>query len=187
MRRHIQIATALLLAGTSLAQAETNEERITRELTEQGFSHIEITREDGQMKVEALRGSRELEITYDLSTGEVLHQEFEPRSGDDRRGRGTRDDDDRRGDDDGTDDRGGDSDDSDDDDDSDDRGGDDDGTDDRGGSGSDDGPGDDNGGSSGDDDGDSGDDHGGDRDGDDDDGSDDHGGDDDGGRGGDDD
>lgn len=155
MRRDIHIAAVLLMAGASLAQAETNEDRIVRDLSRQGFRDIEIRREDGLMKVEAWRGSHELEITYDLSTGDIVKQEMEHHPGapglalgrpdddeDDDRGRG-------RG-------RGGDDDRADDDDDRDDNGGG------RGRGDSDDGPGDDNGGDRGDDDSD---DNGGGRDG----------------------
>ena len=149
MRKHIHIAAVLLMAGASLAQAETNEDRIVRDLSRQGFRDIEIRREDGLMKVEAWRGSHELEITYDLSTGDIVKQEMEHHPGapglalgrpdddeDDDRGRG-------RG-------RGGDDDRADDDDDRDDNGGG------RGRGDSDDGPGDDNGGDRGDDDSDDG-------------------------------
>lgn len=149
MRRDIHIAAVLLMAGASLAQAETNEDRIVRDLSRQGFRDIEIRREDGLMKVEAWRGSHELEITYDLSTGDIVKQEMEHHPGapglalgrpdddeDDDRGRG-------RG-------RGGDDDRADDDDDRDDNGGG------RGRGDSDDGPGDDNGGDRGDDDSDDG-------------------------------
>lgn len=160
MRKHIHIAAVLLMAGAPLAQAETNEDRIVRDLSRQGFRDIEIRREDGLMKVEAWRGSHELEITYDLSTGDIVKQEMEHHPGapglalgrpdddeddDPGRGRGRgRGGDDGRADDDGDDDRDdngggrGDSDDGPDDDD--DNGGD------RGDGDSDDGPGDDNGG-----------------------------------------
>ena len=149
MRRDIHIAAVLLMAGASLAQAETNEDRIVRDLSRQGFRDIEIRREDGLMKVEAWRGSHELEITYDLSTGDIVKQEMEHHPGapglalgrpdddeDDDRGRG-------RG-------RGGDDGRADDDDDRDDNGGG------RGRGDSDDGPGDDHGGDRGDDDSDDG-------------------------------
>ena len=151
MRRDIHIAAVLLMAGASLAQAETNEDRIVRDLSRQGFRDIEIRREDGLMKVEAWRGSHELEITYDLSTGDIVKQEMEHHPGapglalgrpdddeDDDRGRGR-----GRG-------RGGDDGRADDDDDRDDNGGG------RGRGDSDDGPGDDNGGDRGDDDSDDG-------------------------------
>lgn len=175
MRNKIYFAAALIML-TGGVHAETNDERITRSLSSQGFGNIEIQRDDGTLKVEAWRGANKLELTYDLSTGEVIKREYErypgspaardSRSDDNgRRGRGRDDgwDDDDHDDDD--DDRGrgrgrsGDDDDHDDD-----RG--DDRSDDRD-HGSDDGPGDDHGGDrddrgGGSDDG-AGDDHGGDR------------------------
>ncbi|RCW87016.1 PepSY domain-containing protein [Paracoccus lutimaris] len=83
MRRHIHLAAALLVLGPSLAQAQAqvDADRIARDLTRQGFRNIEITREDGLMKVEAWRGAHELEITYDLSTGAVVKQEMERHPG----------------------------------------------------------------------------------------------------------
>ena len=151
MRRDIHIAAVLLMAGASLAQAETNEDRIVRDLSRQGFRDIEIRREDGLMKVEAWRGSHELEITYDLSTGDIVKQEMEHHPGAPGLALGRPDDDE---DDDGGRGRGrgrgGDDGRADDDDDRDDNGGG------RGRGDSDDGPGDDNGGDRGDDDSDDG-------------------------------
>ena len=73
------IATAALMFSLTAGQAQTNDATITKSLTDQGFTDIEIRRdlEDGQLEVEAWRGEEKVEITYDLSTGNVVKSESE--------------------------------------------------------------------------------------------------------------
>ena len=73
------IATAALMFSLTAGQAQTNDATITKSLTDQGFTDIEIRRdlEDGQLEVEAWLGEEKVEITYDLSTGNVVKSESE--------------------------------------------------------------------------------------------------------------
>ena len=111
MRMTFGLAATALMLSFGAAQAQSNDERVTRSLTEQGFTDIEISRDDGQMEVEAWRGDQKVEITYDLATGEVVKSESETISGgkraDDRADAADDRNDPRDRDDDGDDDRDG--------------------------------------------------------------------------------
>ena len=126
-------AALTLVAG--VASAQSVDRQIHNQLSRQGFTNIEIERDDGRIEVEARRGNQKVELVYDARTGRLIRQEINrdrnttrpgatvTRRGndddDDRGGRRGRDDDDDGRDDD-DDDRGG-------------RGGRDDDDDDRGG------------------------------------------------------
>lgn len=111
MRMTFGLAATALMLSFGAAQAQSNDERVTRSLTDQGFTDIEISRDDGQMEVEAWRGDQKVEITYDLATGEVVKSESETISGgkraDDRADAADDRNDPRDRDDDGDDDRDG--------------------------------------------------------------------------------
>lgn len=129
-------AALTLVAG--VASAQSVDRQIHNQLSRQGFTNIEIERDNGRIEVEARRGGQKVELVYDARTGRLIRQEIErdrnttrpggsvTRRGndddDDRGGRRGRDDDDDDGRDDDDDDRGG-------------RGGRDDDDDDRGGRG----------------------------------------------------
>jgi len=186
MKISILAAAALLLAGTSMAQAAWDQNQTVLDLQAQGYTHIEITLGVTQAKVEASNGTIKVETVYDLVTGDVVKTEtdaadpnesqtprVEIKTTDEAAFVGG-------GDDDGEDDHKGGSSGPGSHDEADDNGSDDDAADDNSGHGGGDDSGDDN---SGDDDS-SDDDHGGDDHGGDDDGGDDHGGDDHSGHGG---
>lgn len=73
------IATAALTLSLTAGQAQTNDATITKSLTDQGFTDIQITRDlnDHELEVEAWRGEEKVEITYDLATGNVVKSESE--------------------------------------------------------------------------------------------------------------
>ena len=148
------LAALMLAAGISTAAyADAFTDQVVADLQSKGYTRIEIKLFDGTVKVEAIKGTQKLEVTYDRNTGSILKTEnervragedtrpgieIEDRTGDrrggddddddgddDRRGRGGDDDDDHDSD----DDHGGHGSDDDDDDD-DDHGGDDDDDDD---------------------------------------------------------
>lgn len=102
---------ALSLGGAAgAASAQPALDSVLSALARQGFGAFEIKREDGQVKVEALRGATERELVWDATTGQLLKDETGRRDdrvsrrdddgpragrGDDRRGgRGADDDDD---------------------------------------------------------------------------------------------
>ena len=148
----LTLGLAGIVAGPALAQDMAN--RVADAFLAEGYDFVEIQQGLSQIKVEATRDGRTLEVVYDRATGQVLERELELADAEDAARTGVEirvrnrdftddsDDDDRGGrddddDDDSDDDRGGRDDD--DDDRADDRGGrdddddDDDSDDDRGG------------------------------------------------------
>ena len=70
------LASATILTTIAIAgHAQSISEQVVDQLTEQGYSRIEVKTRDNQVKVEAIRGDRQLEVTYDATTGDVLKQE----------------------------------------------------------------------------------------------------------------
>ena len=70
------LACATFLTTIAIAgHAQSISEQVVDQLTEQGYSRIEVKTRDNQVKVEAIRGDRQLEVTYDATTGDVLKQE----------------------------------------------------------------------------------------------------------------
>jgi hypothetical protein len=66
------VAASFLAHTTS---AESISDQVIRQLSEQGYSRIEIKTGPSQVKVEAIKGDRQLEVIYDSATGDVLKQE----------------------------------------------------------------------------------------------------------------
>jgi len=75
MKISILAAAALLLAGTSMAQAAWDQNQTVLDLQARGFTHIEITVGTTQAKVEASDGTTKLETVFDLVTGAVVKSE----------------------------------------------------------------------------------------------------------------
>lgn len=74
MMRKFAIAAVLLsFAGTAAAQSI--DRQIRDQLRSQGFSRIQIERDDGRIEVDARRGSQKVELAYDARTGRLLRQE----------------------------------------------------------------------------------------------------------------
>ncbi len=70
------LTTAALLMG-SVAIADTFTDSVVNNLKELGYEFIEVKRGPSQLKAEAVRGDRKLEVVYDLSTGKIIKQETE--------------------------------------------------------------------------------------------------------------
>lgn len=157
MKSKILAAAAVLTLGAGMAAADAMTDTIEHDLARQGFKDIQFNTDDGQLTVEARRGSQSIELVYDTASGDLISRDGQRTTGLDRAEQvsgkslpqGRMDDDDDEADDhpgrgratadrnDREDDRGGeDDDDSDDDSGSDDQGsdGDDDGDSDDGGS-----------------------------------------------------
>lgn len=75
MKISILAAAALLLAGTSMAQAAWDQDKTVLDLQAQGYTRIEITLGATQAKVEASNGTIKVETVYDLVTGDVVKTE----------------------------------------------------------------------------------------------------------------
>lgn len=74
MKRTLMMTVALIFAGHT-AFAAITAETIAADLTEQGYTRIEIRQGPTQTKVEAIRGTETLEVVYDTETGDVLKSE----------------------------------------------------------------------------------------------------------------
>ncbi|MDO5631157.1 MAG: PepSY domain-containing protein [Paracoccus sp. (in: a-proteobacteria)] len=73
MKLFLGIATVMsLMAGGALAQSA--ESQIRSQLRSQGFSNIEIERDDGRIKVEAKRGAQKIDLSYDARTGRLVER-----------------------------------------------------------------------------------------------------------------
>lgn len=64
---------AALLAGPAGADPFTD--AVVKNLRDLGYQYIEIQRGATQLKAEAVRGTEEFEVIYDLATGRILKQE----------------------------------------------------------------------------------------------------------------
>ena len=67
---------ALSLGTASVASAQPALDPVLSTLARQGFGGFEIKREDGQVKVEARRGTTERELVYDAASGRLLKDEL---------------------------------------------------------------------------------------------------------------
>lgn len=70
-------ALAVLLMTTSLAQAAFNADDVAAQLTGEGYTRVEIKIGQSTAKVEAIKGTTKLEVTYDIASGKVLKTETE--------------------------------------------------------------------------------------------------------------
>lgn len=77
---------AVVAAAVTPAFAQSIADQVISQLSDQGYTRIEVKNGPSQIKVEAVRGNRELEIIYDRRTGAILKQEVNAvRAGDDTR------------------------------------------------------------------------------------------------------
>ena len=75
MFRKLGIAALVLtLATAAQAQSKSAERQIRDQLRAQGFSQIEIERDDGKIEVEARRAGQKIELKYDARTGRLISQ-----------------------------------------------------------------------------------------------------------------
>ncbi|KQI67378.1 hypothetical protein AN189_15630 [Loktanella sp. 3ANDIMAR09] len=92
--------TAVLALGTttvgSTAMAQSISDQVISSLRDQGYSRIEVKNGISQVKVEAIRGNRELEVVYDKRTGAILKQEVNVADSRDRNATGIEVRDERR-------------------------------------------------------------------------------------------
>lgn len=76
MKRTLMMTAAFIFGG-HMAFAAMTTDSIVSDLTEQGYTRIEIKTGPTQIKVEAIRGTEKLEVIYDIESGKVLKQETE--------------------------------------------------------------------------------------------------------------
>ena len=82
MIRLLPLTAAATLIG-SAAIAQSLSEQLISGYQAQGYDFIEVQEGLSQIKVEATRGDRTLEVIYDSRTGAILKQEIEPADADD--------------------------------------------------------------------------------------------------------
>jgi len=100
-------AVAVLLLTTSLAQAAFDAQSVAAQLQADGYTRVEVKIGQTIAKVEAIKGTTKIEVTYDIASGNVIKTETEAvrpgentapgveirdGSNDDRGGRGGNDD-----------------------------------------------------------------------------------------------
>jgi hypothetical protein len=61
--------------AANVAHAESIADQVISQLTAQGYERIEIYNSPTEVRVEATKGGRVLEVVYDAVTGQILHQE----------------------------------------------------------------------------------------------------------------
>ncbi len=83
MKRATFTLAAVVGLIASVADAQSIADQAISQLTAQGYSRIEVQTGPSQVKVEAIRGNRELEVVYDAVTGAILKQEVNAVSSDD--------------------------------------------------------------------------------------------------------
>lgn len=83
MRKILLSTTAMVVLSVGAAQAQSLAERVITRLQAEGYESIEVTNGLTQIKVEAIRNGRKLEVIYDAVTGAILEQEVEPVNEDD--------------------------------------------------------------------------------------------------------
>lgn len=76
MLRTLGVVAALLLT-TSLAQAAFNADGVVAQLTSDGYTQIEVKVGQKIAKVEAIKGTTKIEVTYDIASGDVLESQTE--------------------------------------------------------------------------------------------------------------
>lgn len=118
MRKALKSSILFFGLAANMAHAESIADQVIAQLTEQGYQRIEIYNGTKEVRVEATKDGRVLEVVYDATTGEILSQEVslagqkDDRSDDDSNDDSNDDDsnDDDSNDDDGNDDDGNDDD-----------------------------------------------------------------------------
>jgi hypothetical protein len=75
MKRHLAPLAAAALAMGTAAGADPFVDSVVRNFQEMGYQFVEIERGQTQLKAEGVRGNEELEVIYDLSTGQIIKQE----------------------------------------------------------------------------------------------------------------
>jgi hypothetical protein len=73
-RQFIPLAAAAFAVGTA-ASADPFVDAVVRNFQNMGYQFVEIERGQTQLKAEGVRGNEELEVIYDLSTGQIIKQE----------------------------------------------------------------------------------------------------------------
>ena len=77
MRFRTLALVAALILGTSQAQAAWDSNAIAQQYIDQGYTRVEVKVGATEAKVEAIKGTTKLEVTYNLATGEIVKTETE--------------------------------------------------------------------------------------------------------------
>lgn len=85
----MSLYTALVAMGVATsAQAQSIADQVISQLEADGFTFFEVKNSPNQVKIEAVRGSQEVEYIYDLASGALLKQETGTADAEDRNRRG---------------------------------------------------------------------------------------------------
>lgn len=75
MKNAIKASILFFGLAANVAHAESIADQVISQLTAQGYERIEIYNSPTEVRVEATKGGRVLEVVYDAVTGQILHQE----------------------------------------------------------------------------------------------------------------
>ncbi len=83
MKKTLLSTTAIFALTATTGFAQSIAEQVVTQLQAEGYQRIEVKNGPNQVKVEAIRNGRKLEVVYDAATGAILDQEVEPVDDDD--------------------------------------------------------------------------------------------------------
>lgn len=72
--KFVPVAAAAALIGGS-ASADPFVDAVVKNLQDLGYTYVEVERGPSQISFEGVRGSEELEVIYDATTGQIIKQE----------------------------------------------------------------------------------------------------------------
>ncbi len=75
MKKILLSTTAAIALSAGAVHAQSIAEQVITQLQAQGYESIEVKNGPTQVKVEAIRDGRKLEVIYDAVTGAILDQE----------------------------------------------------------------------------------------------------------------
>ena len=83
MKMSLLSTTAVFALTASAGYAQSIAEQVISQLQAQGYERIEVVNGPNQVKVEAIRRGKKLEVVYDADTGAILEEEVAPVDDDD--------------------------------------------------------------------------------------------------------
>jgi hypothetical protein len=73
-RQCVPFAAVAMMMGT-MASADPFVDAVVKNFQDMGYQFVEIERGQTQLRAEGVRGTQELEVIYDLATGQIIRQE----------------------------------------------------------------------------------------------------------------
>jgi hypothetical protein len=83
LKTRLMMFTAAIALSASMATAAVDPQSLADRYVAEGYSFVEVKIGPTQTKIEAVRGSRQIEVVYDTATGEIIEWEEEAADDDD--------------------------------------------------------------------------------------------------------